>query len=153
MLKTKEEIQQISNDRGDKSVVTINGTFDILHTGHLFILEEAKKQGDILIVGLNSDASVKNNKGDKRPINNETDRAKILSALNVVDYVVIFFEPTPLELLSAIKPNVHVNGSEYGQDCIEADVVKKNGGRIHIVNLMGGFSTTNIIEKIVNAYK
>ena len=128
MLKTRDEIKNIADKlrHENKKIVTINGTFDILHSGHLYILEEAKKQGDILIVGLNSDSSVKKNKGESRPINNEMERAKMLSSLKAVDYVVIFDEQTPIELLKVIKPNVHVNGSEYGEDCIEAETVKSN---------------------------
>jgi rfaE bifunctional protein nucleotidyltransferase chain/domain len=133
-----------------KKIVTCNGCFDILHTGHIKFLTEAKKQGDILIVGLNSDKSVKANKGPKRPINNENDRAEVLTALEMVDYVTIFDEQDPRELLSIIKPDVHCNGEEYGESCIEADIVKKNGGRIHLIKLVKGISTTQIIENMSN---
>lgn len=134
-----------------KKIVTLNGAFDILHVGHLKILEEAKKQGDALIVGLNSDASVKMNKGSGRPMNNEQDRATMLGALEYVDYVVIFNEKDPRALLSTIKPDVHVNGSDYGEQCIEAEVVKENGGRIHVVKLIDGYSTTKLIQKITGS--
>jgi len=149
-IKSIEEIGRIvdSLKSEDKKIITINGAFDILHVGHIKILKEAKKQGDILIVGLNSDSSVKINKGPKRPINNERDRAEMLASLEVVDYVVIFNEKTPIKLLDTIKPNIHVNGSDYGKNCIEAEVVKKNGGKIHIVDLKEGFSTTDLINKI-----
>lgn len=149
-IKSLKEIEKIVNDlkKKGKKIVTINGSFDILHVGHLKILEEAKNQGDILIVALNSDKSVKMNKGPKRPINKEDDRASMLAALELIDYVVIFNEKDPRKLLSMIKPDVHVNGSEYGEKCIEADVVKKYGGRIHIVKLLTGYSTTMLIEKI-----
>ncbi len=129
-----------------KKVVTVNGTFDILHKGHEKILEEAKKQGDILIVGLNSDESVKQNKGPSRPINTEESRARMLARYPSVSYVVIFDEKTPLKMLDQIKPDVHVNGSEYGKDCIEREVVEKNGGCIHVVNLLEGYSTTKLIS-------
>ncbi|MBR9699991.1 HAD-IIIA family hydrolase [Candidatus Woesearchaeota archaeon] len=129
-----------------KKMVTINGAFDILHKGHAKILKEAKKQGDILIVGLNSDSSIRANKGPKRPVNNQESRAKMLAAFSFVDYVVIFDEKTPLKLLEEIKPNIHVNGSEYGEDCIEAPIVKKYGGKIYVVSLLEGCSTTGILR-------
>ena len=129
-----------------KKIVTLNGTFDVLHKGHDFIISEAKKQGDVLIVAVNSDTSVKKNKGPERPINNENARAKMLAAYKEVDYVTIFKETDPINLLSIIKPNVHVNGSEYGKDCIEAPIVKKNGGKIHIVNLLPGYSSTKLLK-------
>lgn len=132
----------------NKAIVTCNGTFDILHIGHIKFLEEAKQKGDILIVGLNSDESVRNNKGPDRPINNERNRAEFLAALVSVDYVVIFNEEDPRKLLSIIKPDFHVNGNEYGYDCIEADVVKKNGGKIHLFKNYGGFSTTKLLQTL-----
>lgn len=131
-----------------KKIVTCNGCFDILHAGHIKFLKEAKAQGDILIVGLNSDSSVKQNKGPKRPINNENDRAEVLAALEMVDYITIFNEKTPLKLLEVIKPNVHVNGEEYGENCIEAPTVKKYGGKIYLIKLKKGYSTTNLISRI-----
>lgn len=148
-IKSIKEIEEIVNDlkKKGKKIVTINGTFDILHVGHLKILEEAKNQGDILIVGLNSDKSVKMNKGPERPINNEKDRAKMLAALEVVDYVVIFGEKDPRKLLSVIKPDVHCNGEEYGYKCIEAPVVEKYGGKIYLIKLVPGYSTTDLIKK------
>ena len=147
-IKTREEIKKIAEKlkRQGKKVVTCNGCFDILHPGHIYFLEQSKKQGDILIVGLNSDGSVKENKGPKRPINNENARAAVLSALDMVDYVVIFDEKTPIKLLEAIKPDVHCNGKEYDYDCIEAPTVKKYGGKIHLIKNYKGFSTTKIIE-------
>jgi len=129
-----------------KRIVTLNGTFDILHNGHEKILLEARAQGDVLIVGLNSDSSVKSNKGPKRPLNNEFARAKMLARYNFVDYVTIFNEKTPIDLLEIIKPDIHVNGSEYGENCIEAETVIKNGGKIHVVNLLSGYSTTSLIS-------
>jgi len=92
-------------------------------------------------------------KGPKRPINNEQDRAHMLAALNVVDHVVVFNEKDPRQLLSCLKPHIHVNGSEYGKECIEADVVKEGGGKIHIVSLKPGYSTSELIKKIVEANK
>ena len=136
----------------NKKIVTINGSFDLLHKGHLHMLERAKKQGDVLIVGLNSDASVKSNKGPSRPINPENDRALFLSSLIYVDYVVLFNETTPLKLLEEIKPDVHVNGADYGEDCIEKPVVEKYGGKIHIVDFIGGCSSTKMIDKLVSTH-
>lgn len=113
-------------------------------------MKEAKQKGDNLIIGLNSDKSVRNNKGPNRPINNEKNRAEFLAALESVDYVVIFNEEDPRCLLSIIKPDIHVNGNEYGYDCIEADVVKENGGEIHLVKNYGGLSTTKLLQKLSN---
>jgi len=154
-IKTRKELVNIVKKlrKDGKKIVTINGSYDILHIGHIRMLEEAKKQGDVLIVGVNSDNSVKQYKGKDRPINPEESRAGLIAALEVVDYVTIFNEPDPRALLEAIKPDVHVNGPEWGgQHCIEAEVVKKNGGRLHIVNRVGNYSTTNIIKKILKAY-
>jgi len=149
-IKTMQEIKVIVKEikKQNKTIVTCNGCFDILHIGHLKFLEEAKEQGDVLIVAINSDSSVKENKGPKRPINTEEDRANMLAALELVDYAVIFPEKTPISLLETIKPDVHVNGEEYGEDCIEAPTVKKYGGRIHLIKDYGGFSSTKLIEKI-----
>jgi len=154
-VKTLDEIKNIAEDmkRQGKMVVTCNGTFDVLHVGHIRFLREAKRRGDVLIVGLNSDKSVRMNKGPNRPINNRNIRAEFLSALEPVDYIVIFNEKDPRKLLSAIKPNVHVNGEEYGYNCIEAPVVKRHGGRIYLVKRYGSFSTTKLINKAYGGKK
>jgi D-beta-D-heptose 7-phosphate kinase/D-beta-D-heptose 1-phosphate adenosyltransferase len=131
-----------------KRVVTINGSFDVLHAGHVHILEEARAQGDVLIVGLNSDASVKAYKGEKRPIVPQAERARMLLALRAVDYVHIFDESEPMPFLAEIEPHVHVNGSEYGPDCIEAPSVRAHGGRIHIVGKIPGLSTSELLARI-----
>lgn len=131
-----------------KTLVTLNGSFDVMHAGHLHIIEEAKRQGDVLIVGLNSDASVRGYKGPKRPIVPEGERARMLLALRAVDYVHIFDEAVPMPFLEEVKPQVHVNGSEYGADCIEAPTVKSHGGRIHIVEKIPGLSTSDLLAKI-----
>jgi len=149
--KLKELVEKLK--KKNKKIVTTNGVFDILHIGHVKYLEEAKAQGDILIVGLNSDASVKMNKGPKRPINSEESRAAVLAALQCVDYVTIFNEKDPRELLEIIQPAVHANGEEYGEDCIEAPVVRKYGGKIYLIKKYKDFSTTKLIEKIKEAYK
>lgn len=131
-----------------KRVVTVNGSFDLLHAGHLHILEEAKAQGDVLIVGLNSDASVRAYKGETRPIVPEAERARMLLALRAVDFVHIFDETEPMPFLAEIRPHVHVNGSEYGPDCIEAPLVKSFDGRIHIVSKIPGLSTSALLARI-----
>ncbi len=131
-----------------KQVVTLNGSFDLMHAGHLHILEEARKQGDVLIVGLNSDASIRQYKGPDRPIIPQEYRARMLLALRVVDYVHVFDETEPMPFLEEVKPHVHVNGSEYGADCIEAPTVKKHGGAIHIVEKVPGLSTSAILARI-----
>jgi rfaE bifunctional protein nucleotidyltransferase chain/domain len=133
-----------------KTIVTTNGTFDILHRGHISILETAKSQGDILIVGLNGDKSVKAYKGPDRPINPEYERAEILIALEPVDYVYIFQEPECIHFVELVKPDVHVNDSSYGQNCIERPVVEAGGGRLFLLDKIKTLSTTDIIEKIKN---
>jgi D-beta-D-heptose 7-phosphate kinase/D-beta-D-heptose 1-phosphate adenosyltransferase len=131
-----------------KRVVSINGSFDLLHGGHLYILNEARRQGDVLIVGLNSDASVRSYKGPTRPIVTERRRAEMLLALRMVDYVHIFDEADPVAFLEQLKPDVHVNGAEYGQDCIESDVVRRGGGEIHIVDRLPDLSTSGLLESL-----
>jgi rfaE bifunctional protein nucleotidyltransferase chain/domain len=129
-----------------RRIVTVNGSFDVLHNGHLHILKEARQRGDVLIVGLNSDASVRSYKGPDRPIVTERRRADMLLALRAVDYVHIFDEADPIAFLEQIRPDVHVNGSEYGEECIEADTVKRGGGVIHIVKRLPGLSTSGLVE-------
>lgn len=133
----------------NKKVVFTNGCFDILHIGHVRYLKESAKCGDILVIGLNSDNSVKRLKGETRPINNELDRAELLSELGFVDYVVIFEENTPEKLLDEIKPNIYTKGADYTLETLpEAKTVLKNGGRVEFINLVEGKSTTNVIKKI-----
>lgn len=132
-----------------KIVVFTNGCFDILHIGHLTYLNQAKQQGDILIVGVNSDSSVKRLKGESRPINSEIDRATLLNGLKAVDYTVIFNEDTPCELLDDIKPSIHIKGGDYRkEDLPETKIVEKNGGIVKILDFVQGKSTTNIVNKI-----
>ena len=133
----------------NKKIVFTNGCFDIIHRGHVEYLEEAKKLGDILIIGLNSDYSVKRIKGPSRPINNEEDRKKVLLALKSVDDVIIFNEDTPLELIKKIKPNVLVKGGDWEiKNIIGADFVLGLGGEVHSLAFREGHSTTKIIKKI-----
>jgi D-beta-D-heptose 7-phosphate kinase/D-beta-D-heptose 1-phosphate adenosyltransferase len=129
-------------------LVTINGSFDVLHGGHLHILNEARKRGDVLIVGVNSDASVKRYKGPSRPIVPERQRAEMLLALRMVDYVHIFDESDPIAFLQEVKPDVHVNGSEYGENCIERDTVRRGGGTVHIVDRLPNLSTTGLLDSL-----
>lgn len=149
-IRSIEEIIKISNDLKiqNKKVVVLSGSFDILHTGHIKTFEEARAQGDCLIVLLNSDKSVKKYKGPTRPIINENDRATILNALESIDYIVIFDEITPINALEQIKPNIFCQGLNWGKDCLEKDTIEKNGGTIYILKWEQGQSSTNLIEQI-----
>lgn len=132
-----------------KTISFTNGCFDILHAGHIASLSEAASEGDILIVGLNTDASTRRLKGDERPINDENSRALLLASLAIVDAVTLFDEDTPLELITAIMPDVIVKGGDYTFDqMIGAKEVVANGGRVVINPTVAGFSTTSIIDKI-----
>ena len=134
-----------------KTIAFTNGVFDILHRGHIGVLATAASFADILIVGVNSDASVKKLKGESRPVNDQQSRALILASLIMVDAVVIFDEETPLELIKKIKPDVLVKGGDYTIDTmVGAGEVISNGGKIEIFPIEEGFSTTGIIQKIMN---
>jgi rfaE bifunctional protein nucleotidyltransferase chain/domain len=136
-----------------KKIVFTNGCFDILHVGHVKYLGAAKSEGDLLIVGLNSDASVRSIKGDRRPLVNQDQRAEILASLAFVDYVVIFDEPDPLGLIQTIKPDILVKGADWREEnIVGAEFVKSIGGRIRRVNLVPEASTTALIERIVQRY-
>ena len=152
-LKTLEQLQAIMKrlKREGKRVVWTNGCFDILHVGHILYLQEARKQGDIMVVGLNSDASVSENKGPERPVVCERDRAQVLSALECVDYIIIFDEKTPMPLLKTLQPDVYAKGGDYTLDTIVQDerkLVESYGGAIAIIPGREGQSTTCIINKI-----
>lgn len=150
---TDRELQAcIESQRAqDKIIVFTNGCFDILHAGHVYYLREARSLGDILIVGLNSDRSIRMIKGDDRPIITQRDRAELLAALECVDYVVIFDEPTPLRLIESIRPDVLVKGGDWKEeDIVGRDVVVGNGGRVVRVPLRKGISTTAIIKRILD---
>ncbi len=137
-----------------KKIVFTNGCFDIIHTGHTRYLAKAKSLGNILIVAVNSDASVRMIKGDKRPINSEADRMETLAALEVVDFVTIFNEPDPYRVISEIKPDVLVKGGDWPiEKIIGRDIVEARGGRVVNVPYLDGASTTGIIEKIVKIYR
>ncbi len=150
----KKLIQIVSRLRKQKKIiVTTNGVFDMLHLGHVKYLEEAKKLGDVLVVGVNTDFSVKQIKGNKRPINNEKSRIGILAALDSVDYVFLFNEKDPRKWLSKLKPNIHVKAGDYKiNQIVERDAVEKNNGKIVIAKMKKGYSTTNLIEKILKIY-
>ncbi len=151
MLVKREDLRALIDTihHAGKTVVTTNGCFDILHVGHVRYLEKTKTFGDFLIVLLNSDKSVKNIKGPSRPINNENDRAEILSALRCVDYVVLFDEDSPRDLLDEMKPDVYTKGADYTMETLpEADIMKKNGTRVEFIKFVEGKSTTNTIKKM-----
>lgn len=132
-----------------KTVVATNGCFDILHAGHVKYLEKTKTFADYLIVLLNSDKSVRSIKGSDRPINNEVDRATVLSALRSVDYVVLFDEDSPGKLLDDMKPDVYTKGADYSMETLpEADIMIKNGTKVEFIEFVEGKSTTKILEKI-----
>ena len=147
----QKKVKQLQEN--GKKVVFTNGVFDILHVGHLTYLEEARELGDVLIVGVNSDRSVKTNKGDKRPINSEKNRAEMLLGLKFVDFTVIFDEKTPENLLDLLKPDIHVKGGDYKkEDLPETEIVEKNGGEVKILSFVDNISTTEIINKIIDVY-
>ena len=154
MLVNRDELDNLINKlrSENKTIVTTNGCFDILHVGHVRYLQKAKSFGDVLIVALNSDKSVKSIKGDSRPINNENDRAEVLSALRSVDYVVIFDEDSPVDLLLQIKPDVHTKGADYTIETLpEAKEIMAAGGRIEFISFVEGKSTTAVINKMKNS--
>jgi rfaE bifunctional protein nucleotidyltransferase chain/domain len=133
-----------------KSIVFTNGCFDIIHAGHVKYLDDAKKLGDILVIGLNSDKSVKTLKGSSRPINSQDDRARVIAALEAVDFVTIFGEETPEALIKKLKPNVLVKGGDWKiKDIVGGDFVKSLGGKVARIPFLKGRSTSAIIGKIV----
>jgi rfaE bifunctional protein nucleotidyltransferase chain/domain len=155
-IKTIREIVPIVEHlkKEGKVIVTTNGAFDLFHAGHLKSLKFAKKQGDVLIVCLNSDSSVKKYKSKERPIYGEKERTDILCAMGIVDYVVLFNDENPIRILDKIKPNVHIKGSEYEGKIIEEDIVEKNDGKvIFLKRKRDGLSTTEIIERIARVKK
>lgn len=152
VIKLDELLKVIKNLKDEnKVIVTTNGCFDILHVGHVRYLKQAKQQGDILVIALNTDESVRRLKGPTRPINNENDRAEVLASLNSVDYVVLFNEQTPVDLLVQIKPDIHVKGGDYDINTLpEAKFIQEAGGKVVFMPMVEGKSTTSIIEKAKN---
>jgi rfaE bifunctional protein nucleotidyltransferase chain/domain len=152
-LKSADEIAAIAAQakKSGKRVVFTNGCFDLLHRGHVHVLRRAKAAGDLLIVGLNSDRSVKSIKGPLRPILPESERAELIAAMEMVDYVVLFDEADPYSLIAAIIPDVLAKGGDWSAEkIIGADIVAQNGGRVEVIPYLKGFSTTEIIERIRN---
>jgi rfaE bifunctional protein nucleotidyltransferase chain/domain len=150
-LKSLDELKTITakaRSEGKKTVFT-NGCFDLLHRGHLQLLREAKACGDLLIVAINSDQSVSGLKGPHRPIVRQADRAELIAAMEMVDYVILFDETDPYLLIAAIKPDVLVKGGDWKpEDIVGSDIVTDNGGRVAVIPYLKGFSTTEIIERI-----
>ena len=145
-------LQQLKTE--GKTAVTTNGCFDVLHLGHLRYLQAARQLGDLLVVAVNSDSSVRQLKGENRPLVPEGERAEMLAGLECVDYVVIFPELTPIDLLSELKPNIHVKGGDYKlEQLVERDVVEANGGKVVVGLNVPGKSTTNLIQVICERYK
>lgn len=153
-IKTRDEIREIADElrKQGKKIVTCNGAFDLIHIGHLKFLQEAKALGDVLIVGLNSDKSIKQYKSKDRPFIPEQYRAELISGFECVDYITIFDETVPMPFIESVKPDVHVNGEDYGYDCIEKPIVEKYGGKIYIVKNYKDFSTSKLIQKIMDVY-
>ncbi len=150
-IKTQSEIRKITDKlkRQGKRIVFTNGCFDILHYGHIKYLQDAKLLADVLVLGLNSDSSVKKIKGSARPINKQLDRARVLSALSCVDYLTIFSEGTPLRLIRLIQPDVLVKGGDWKTEkIVGADFVKARGGKVLAIPYIKGYSTTQQIKKI-----
>lgn len=146
-----EELLNIINTLDRQKIVFTNGCFDILHRGHIKYLRESRSMGDILVVGLNSDESVRRLKGDNRPYNNENDRAYILEALDFVDYIVIFNEDTPLNLINMIKPNIYTKGGDYDLNDIigpnlGSSIIEAYGGQVKLIGFQEGYSTTKLLN-------
>ena len=155
IVKVKELINRIDPfRRSGKQVVFTNGCFDIMHAGHVRYLAAARSEGEILVVGINSDKSVKSIKGKNRPIMPQDQRAEVLAGLWCVDYIVFFDEPDPLRLIQAIKPDVLVKGEDWAEDkIIGADFVKADGGKVVRIAVVPDISTSMIIEKIIKVFR
>ncbi len=144
-----KSLEELRKSNPDKKIVFTNGCFDILHIGHIRYLYKASLLGDILVVGINSDSSVRRLKGSDRPINSDADRAELISALAFIDFVVVFDQDTPYELISAVKPDILVKGGDYKPDeVVGKDIVERRGGKLVLTTFVEGKSTTNIINKI-----
>lgn len=147
-------VRELEPLRKKKKIVFTNGCFDIIHAGHVRYLKKARSLGGVLVVGLNSDSSVRSIKGQTRPIVPQRERAEVLSALECVDFVVVFDEPTPLRLIEAIRPDVLAKGADWAaRDIVGAEAVKKGGGRVARITLVKGRSTTNIIRRVLELHR
>lgn len=147
----RQELERVSAELRSqgKRIVATNGCFDIVHVGHVRILNAAREQGDVLIVGVNSDDSVRRLKGPTRPVNSEADRAEVVANLRPVDYVSVFDEDTAIEFLTAVKPHIYVKGADYTTTSLpETPTVEKYGGEVRLLELVPGKSTTNIVNKM-----
>jgi len=155
ILKLTDLIQKVKNLRkSGKQIVFTNGCFDILHVGHVRYLTTARSEGDVLVVGLNSDASVKSIKPDNRPIVTQEERAEVLAGLASVDFITIFDESDPLALISAIKPDILVKGADWKEkEIVGADVVTAYGGKVVRAEVVPGISTSRLIRRIINRYQ
>ena len=155
-IKSRDRLEGIlSGERKHgKNIVFTNGCFDLLHVGHVKYLQAARQLGDLLVLGLNSDDSIRRLKGSGRPLIGQDERAHILAALNCIDYVVIFDEDTPLELISQLRPDILVKGGDYtAEGVVGRELVESYGGRVELINFVDGKSTTNIINKILKFYQ
>ena len=152
ILLLEDLILKITEWKADnKKIVFSNGCFDILHLGHIDYLEKAQEKGDKLVIGLNTDSSVKILKGENRPINNNQSRARMLAAFSFVDAVDLFSEETPLKLIKSISPGILIKGNDYlTENIVGAGFVQQQGGKVETIELVDGFSTTNLIDKIKN---
>lgn len=148
----QEQLQEtIEKQRSGKTIVFTNGCFDILHIGHVRYLQEAKNLGDILVVALNTDASVRKLKGPSRPVQSEKDRAEILAALGCVDFTLLFAEETPLQVIEALKPDVLVKGGDWTPDqIVGSHFVQQRGGKVYSLQFVEGKSTTRLIDKVLS---
>jgi len=155
-IKQVEELVEILGElkKSGQKIVFTNGCFDVLHIGHVRYLEEAKAQGDVLVVGVNSDSSVQGLKGPKRPLVPEQERIELLEALEVTDYLVLFSEATPETLIGQLKPDIHVKGGDYHSkdDLPETALVESYGGKVVLVGEVKGYSTTNLLKRIIERY-
>jgi len=155
-IKTRTKLLRIINDLKAKGrrIVFTNGCFDLLHIGHVRYLEEAKALGDVLVVGVNSDASVRKLKGPKRPVLPQAARAEILSGLGCVDYITLFNERDPLKLITLLRPNILAKGGDWTKEQIVGkEVVERSGGEVFIIPFVKGASTSNLIETILKKYE
>ena len=148
----KTEVDRLKSE--GKKIVFTNGCFDILHVGHVRYLKEARKLGDVLVLGLNSDSSVRSIKGENRPVVPEEERAEVIAELDCVDYVTLFGEDTPLALIECLRPDILVKGGDWAEEnVVGRESVRRWGGRVAIIPQVEGKSTTNIIEKVLRVYR